>query len=98
MKFILLRMAIFPLFLAVTTGISACDGDSVHTVTHKRILPDPDNAGLILPAGFGALKFADGLGEARHLAVTPQGDVYVKLSSFYKGKGIYFLYDSNGAG
>ncbi len=98
MKFILLRMAIFPLFLAVTTGISACDGDSVHTVTHKRILPDPDNAGLILPAGFGALKFADGLGEARHLAVTPQGDVYVKLSSFYKGKGIYFLHDSNGDG
>ena len=98
MKYIILRMAIFPLLLAVATGISACDGDSVHTVTHQRLQADPDNAGLILPAGFGALKFADGLGEARHLAVTPQGDVYVKLSSFYKGKGIYFLHDSNGDG
>ena len=31
------------------------------------------NAGLTLPAGFKAMKVADGLGAARHLAVTPNG-------------------------
>jgi hypothetical protein len=30
--------------------------------------PDANNAGLKLPAGFVALKVADGLGAARHLA------------------------------
>ena len=42
--------------------------------------------------------FADGLGEARHLAVTSAGDVYVKLSSLKDGKGIYYLHDANGDG
>jgi glucose/arabinose dehydrogenase len=36
-----------------------------------------DNAGLILPAGFCATVFADGLGPARHMAVAPDGTVYV---------------------
>ncbi|MDH7459984.1 PQQ-dependent sugar dehydrogenase [Chitinophagaceae bacterium 26-R-25] len=64
----------------------------------NRISPDRDNAGLKLPAGFGALKVADGLGDARHIAVTQQGDIYVKLASLKNGKGIYFLHDSNGDG
>jgi glucose/arabinose dehydrogenase len=37
----------------------------------------PDNGGLILPAGFCASVFADLLGQARHLAVAPDGAVYV---------------------
>lgn len=56
------------------------------------------NAGLTLPKGFVAVKFATGLGEARHIVVTPRGDVYVKLSSLLNGKGIYYLHDSNGDG
>lgn len=35
-----------------------------------------DNAGLTLPGGFCAGVFADGLGIARHMAVSPSGDLY----------------------
>jgi glucose/arabinose dehydrogenase len=56
------------------------------------------NAGLKLPAGFSATAVADGLGAARHLAVTPDGDIYVKLENLKDGKGIYWLHDSNNDG
>jgi glucose/arabinose dehydrogenase len=49
--------------------------------------------GLTLPPGFSARVFAKEVGEARHLAVTPQGNVYAKLSKLNKGKGIVLLQD-----
>jgi glucose/arabinose dehydrogenase len=69
--------------------------DSTHENKGKK---EEDNAGLKLPAGFSATVFADGLGEARHITVTPQGDVYVKLSGLKDGKGIFYLHDVNGDG
>jgi len=48
---------------------------------------DPDNGGITLPAGFCALVAADGLGPARHIAVAPNGDVYVALQSGPQGGG-----------
>ena len=38
---------------------------------------EPGNGGITLPQGFCASIFADKLGPARHLAVSPTGDVYV---------------------
>ena len=38
---------------------------------------DPDNGGLVLPDGFCALVVADGLGRARHIDATADGDIYV---------------------
>jgi glucose/arabinose dehydrogenase len=60
--------------------------------------PDADTAGLKLPAGFGAIKVADSIGKARHLVVTKEGDIYVKLASPKDGKGIIKLHDANGDG
>jgi len=40
---------------------------------------DPGNGGITLPAGFCALVTVDGIGPARHMAVAPNGDVYVAL-------------------
>ncbi|MEO7521222.1 MAG: PQQ-dependent sugar dehydrogenase, partial [Gemmatimonas sp.] len=40
-----------------------------------------DNAGLTLPAGFCAGVFADSLGGPRHMAVAPNGDVFVVRQS-----------------
>jgi len=40
-----------------------------------------DTAGLKLPSGFCATVFADDLGHARHLAVSPDGTVYVNTWS-----------------
>ncbi|MDQ2773260.1 MAG: PQQ-dependent sugar dehydrogenase [Bacteroidota bacterium] len=66
---------------------------SLYSLTQKAALaPDPNNAGLTLPAGFGALVVAETGGHARHLAVTPQGTVYVKLNSLKDGKGILELH------
>ncbi|MGD2033955.1 MAG: PQQ-dependent sugar dehydrogenase [Bacteroidales bacterium] len=59
---------------------------------------DADNAGLTMPPGFSALKVAAGLGSARHMAVTSEGDIYVKLNRLKDGKGILFLSDTNGDG
>jgi glucose/arabinose dehydrogenase len=39
----------------------------------------PPDGGLVLPDGFQATVFHDGVGRARHLAVTGDGIVYVKL-------------------
>jgi hypothetical protein len=47
---------------------------------------DQDNGDLTLPARFCASVFADHLGHARHLTVTPDGVVYVNTwSSSYTG-------------
>ena len=51
-----------------------------------------------LPAGFTAVVIATGLESARHLVVTKQGGIYVKLSRLKDGKGIYYLKDTNGDG
>src|SRR6478672_359087 len=41
----------------------------------------PDNGGIALPMGFCATVFADGIGHARNLVVSPQGVVYVNTWS-----------------
>lgn len=55
-------------------------------------------ADLKLPNGFKVQIFADDVGRARHLAVTEQGLVYVKLSRLNDGHGIIMLQDTNGDG
>jgi glucose/arabinose dehydrogenase len=70
----------------------------------SAIACDKDSAGLAVPPGFCASVFADGLGHARHLAVAPNGDVYVNTwSSPAAGAkdapgAIVALRDANGDG
>jgi glucose/arabinose dehydrogenase/mono/diheme cytochrome c family protein/sugar lactone lactonase YvrE len=54
--------------------------------------PD-DDSGLSLPTGFCATIFADGIGHARHLAVSANGVVYVNTWS-----GVYYGNDTPPAG
>ncbi len=64
----------------------------------------PPTGGLALPGGFEATVFHDGVGRARHLAVTSEGIVYVKLRSPVRGqspsefKGLVALQDTGGDG
>ena len=67
----------------------------LHTSSLDIPVPDEGNAGLKLPAGFGALVAADTLGGARHIALTKDGDLYVKLARAKNGKSIMFLQDAN---
>jgi len=57
----------------------------------------PDNGGLALPDGFEAVVLHDGVGRARHLAVTEDGVVYVKLR-VPNPKGLVALRDTSGDG
>ena len=52
---------------------------------------DPDNGGLKLPNGFCAFIAVDGIGPARHIAVAPNGDVYVALMGRRTGGGVVAL-------
>jgi glucose/arabinose dehydrogenase len=55
---------------------------------------DPDNGGLTLPPGFCALVVADRVGEPRHLAIAPNGDIFVALLD----GGVLALRDTTGTG
>jgi glucose/arabinose dehydrogenase len=60
---------------------------------------DPDNGGITLPEGFCAVVAIDGLGPARHIAVAPNGDVFVALQSNRESKGgVVALRDTKGDG
>lgn len=67
----------------------------------QRPKADPDNGGLFLPDDFEAFVVVDSVGEARHLAVNDNGDIYIKLT--YNDKmngsgGTVGLRDLNGDG
>jgi glucose/arabinose dehydrogenase len=59
---------------------------------------DTDSGGITLPAGFCALIAADGLGTARHIAVAPNGDVFVALQGGGERGGVVALRDTHGDG
>src|SRR5690242_1385113 len=51
---------------------------------------------LILPKGFRSIIVAENLGRARHLVVTNNGDLYVRLARLNKkGQGTVILRDKN---
>jgi len=65
-------------------------------LTAQKLVCDPGNGGITLPAGFCAIVAADNLGTARHLTVAANGDVYVALQA--KPGGVVALRDANGDG
>jgi glucose/arabinose dehydrogenase len=88
-------------------GKAAPPADSAVTVTQtSAALPacTPDNGGITLPAGFCALVVADSVGQARHVAVTPSGDLYVAVQTKQGSEtpsdkgGVLGLRDTNGDG
>ena len=87
-------------------GLTAAFGVVALVLVQGQAKPmcDPDNGGLKLPAGFCALVVADGLGPARHMAVAPNGDLYVALMTSggrgqpQTGGGAVALRDANGDG
>jgi glucose/arabinose dehydrogenase len=53
---------------------------------------------LKLPAGFSAVTVVENFGKTRHIAVAPNGAIFVKLARLKDGKGIYRLLDTDGDG
>ncbi|HMI43458.1 MAG TPA: PQQ-dependent sugar dehydrogenase [Gemmatimonadaceae bacterium] len=58
-------------------GIVACSAGEKRSAASDRC--DEGDGGITLPPGFCASVFADEVGVARHMVVTPTGDVYVAL-------------------
>ncbi|HET7584019.1 MAG TPA: PQQ-dependent sugar dehydrogenase [Gemmatimonadaceae bacterium] len=83
--------------LAATVG---CHGSEAGVASGGRVACDAGNGGLTLPDGFCATVFADSLGTARHVAVAPNGDVFVALLSGPERTdgGIMALRDTNADG
>jgi glucose/arabinose dehydrogenase len=52
------------------------------------VMCDEDNGSIELPDGFCASVFADGLGAARHMTVTPSGDVFVAVANAFDGSAV----------
>src|SRR5680860_315466 len=68
--------------------------------SQKSSLPagDIDNGGLFLPDKFEAVVVADSIGNARHLAVNKNGDIYVKLTYAKQDSGNVAIRDVNNNG
>lgn len=58
-------------------GASGAEGPA----DRAKVACAPENAGLTLPAGFCATIFADVGGAPRHVAVAPNGDVFVAMQA-----------------
>src|SRR5256714_11175295 len=102
--------------LALVIALSACaDTPTAPTKSplspladreSRRLRCDPDNGGITLPSGFCAVVVADIVidgapARARHMAVTPSGDVFVAINSPGNNNpsfGIVGLRDKDGDG
>ena len=71
-------LAILALAAACSRGESGGTAGDTTAGSNQRACPG-DNAGLQLPDGFCATVFADSVGDARHIVVAPNGDVYSTL-------------------
>ena len=60
-------------------AVTACAASGGEKPSAQSPQCDEGNGGISLPPGFCASVFADEVGVARHLVVTPAGDVYVAL-------------------
>jgi glucose/arabinose dehydrogenase len=88
---------------AAVAGIGAV-GLVITINGQSKVACDPDNGGITLPQGFCALVVANDVGTARHMAVAPNGDLFVATQSRggrgqpQTGGGVVALHDSDGDG
>ncbi len=95
--------------VALLLAVVACSKGEKPSAANPQC--DEGNGGITLPPGFCASVFADEIGVARHLVVTPSGDVYVALEDAHRSSanstkirgdngrgGMMALRDTNGDG
>ncbi|MEJ7739176.1 MAG: PQQ-dependent sugar dehydrogenase [Chitinophagaceae bacterium] len=83
------------IFFAMPPSTAA---DTTRLNAKTGLMPAETSADISLPAGFKAVSVVDSIGRARHLVVSQNGDIYVKLERLKNGKGVYRLKDTNGDG
>jgi glucose/arabinose dehydrogenase len=95
------RIALPALAIAGLFALNACNGNkgtgsADSTSTDSSTTATIKSAGLIIPEGFTAAIVAENLGGTRHIAVTPQGEIYVKLDRPKNGQSVLLLHETNG--
>lgn len=90
---------LYPLpVLLLVALVFSCKNEPQKASENLAPIPNTD-ASISLPEGFSATVFADSLGgRGRHIAVRPNGDVYVQMSRLFNGKGLAALRDANNDG
>ncbi len=98
----ILRKSIYGITGLCLAGLIACAGGGGVIPSaggpKKPVKPTPAESQLKLPAGFTATTVVENFGRTRHLAVAPNGAIFVKLAKLKDGKGIYRLQDTDGDG
>lgn len=90
------KMLILACTLAIAATAFGNDTSKVASSSTGRVTRD--EAPITLPQGFKSVVVTSGLGQARHLTVAANGDLFVKLEKLKDGKGIIRLHDANGDG
>jgi glucose/arabinose dehydrogenase len=77
------------LAIAIVAGlwVTSCSNEA----KEEAGLPAIPATGITVPDGFNASIVADSLGSARHIAITKEGNIYVKLGGPKDGKGTLML-------
>lgn len=79
----------------LVAGLLGCGGAPI--IAQSSALCDPGNVGLEVPDGFCVSVFADQLGRTRHMAVAPNGDLFVAVYQRDDGH-VAVLRDTDGDG
>ena len=87
-----LLLAPVALAMCMVSSLAPAHKPSNPAAAESQACPN-DDSGLTLPAGFCATVFAEGLGHARHMVVSPSGVLYVNTWS-----GRYYGNDTPHAG
>src|SRR5215471_16833948 len=106
MPLFLSRKYLTRMFVTFTLLAAAGTHAAAQTAAAKDTTCPDDDSGLILPAGFCATVFADSIGHARHIVVSPDGVVYVNTWSgryygndaTHPGGFLVALQDKSGSG
>ena len=78
-------------YLYITLILISCSNN-------VELIFEQDNGGLLLPDGFRSLVVHEGVGQSRHIAVSQNGDIYVKLRKDFGREGNVAMRDKNGDG
>jgi glucose/arabinose dehydrogenase len=92
------KRAVYLLTGLCLMGLAACAGGGDKKKDGGPAKPSDAASQLKLPAGFSAVTVVEDFGKTRHIAVAPNGAVFVKLAKLKDGKGIYRFQDTNGDG
>ncbi len=84
------------LLLSVVVATKASSDTLIEKQRNLGVLTE--NAGLKLPVGFAAIVAIENAGRARHLAVTPQGKVYIKSGKLINGKSVLAFKQEDASG